>query len=377
MIDNFVNLLQTNSTINGAITLMISGSLIYLLKSVPMTVYNKLVSFFSTSVTITNYNISYFNFLKWFETSRYKKYSRVLQLTNGKWGYENMVTFSAGQGNHYFVFDNKIMKANVIRQKDSISDSVKEEVVITYLGRNHVHAENLVKAINIPKKKDAEKYTVYTYSEGWREICTEYKRDFNTVFLNEEIKETLLTHIDNFLKSKEQYLNKGIPYRTTILLHGEPGTGKTSIIKALATKYNLDIALIEPGASANLKKALCSAPKDSIVCIEDVDSLSGALDRTQEKDGFIEKFEAKKSSEILNALDGIGSFNDKILLMSTNHLDKLDPAFLRPGRVDLILEIPKLDTNNLDISEDIKLKIKESSIKGCELQQLLINKAIQ
>jgi chaperone BCS1 len=127
----------------------------------------------------------------------------------------------------------------------------------------------------------------------------------------------------------------GIPYRRGYLLHGPPGSGKTSFIQALAGNLSYNICLLnlsERGLTDDkLNHLLGITPERSIVLLEDIDSAFNKRVQTSE-DGY------KSSvtfSGLLNALDGVASAEERIIFMTTNHFDRLDPALVRPGRVDV------------------------------------------
>jgi chaperone BCS1 len=122
----------------------------------------------------------------------------------------------------------------------------------------------------------------------------------------------------------------GIPYKRSFLLYGPPGTGKSSLAQALAGHFKLSISYLNLSDNIDdfcLNLLLNLAPKKSIVLLEDIDCL----------------FEVRKNSErvnsitfsgFLNAIDGVRSQEGRIIIMTTNHKEKLDPALLRAGRTD-------------------------------------------
>ena len=146
----------------------------------------------------------------------------------------------------------------------------------------------------------------------------------------------------------------GIPYRRGYLLHGPPGSGKTSFIQALAGALSYDICVLnlsERGlADDKLFHLLSNVPERSFVLIEDIDAAFNKRVQTTE-DGYADpdivqggqntnkSFSYQSSvtfSGFLNALDGVASGEERIIFMTTNHVEVLDPALIRPGRVDLM-----------------------------------------
>ncbi len=131
----------------------------------------------------------------------------------------------------------------------------------------------------------------------------------------------------------------GIPYRRGYLLYGSPGSGKSSFIMALAGYLDYNICLLnlsERGMTDDrLTHLLSNAPERSILLLEDIDAAFTGRQSAAE-DGY----QANVTfSGLLNALDGVASGESRIVFMTTNHVEKLDPALIRPGRVDVIVEL--------------------------------------
>ncbi len=179
------------------------------------------------------------------------------------------------------------------------------------------------------------------------DLCNKYgststitlpKRHPSTLCLPDGMFEGVRDRVVEFMDSREDYERVGVPWRFGILLYGEPGTGKTSMAHTLASETNRRLAVI-PLADLRSDEELFSAFEgvrdDAIVLIEDVDCAFHQRDS--------EDAEGITFSGFLNCIDGvIAAQNGRILIMSTNHIDRLDPALIRPGRVDLKLEVPLL-----------------------------------
>lgn len=173
----------------------------------------------------------------------------------------------------------------------------------------------------------------------------------------DELKERL----DLFVNHPEWYMDRGIPYSLGILLHGIPGAGKTSTIKAIAKDTNRHIFNLSlrpyttqrqltnlffnetvaiqsyDGGKLTLKIPL----NKRVYVIEDIDCLTDVvLDRaiTKETAGANKEGEALTLSFLLNLLDGVLETPGRILVISSNYPDKLDKAFVRPGRIDVRIE---------------------------------------
>lgn len=168
--------------------------------------------------------------------------------------------------------------------------------------------------------------------------------------------------VDMFIHHKDWYIKKGIPHTLGILLHGPPGTGKTSIIKSIAKDTNrhvINIKLYKDTTQTQLRNLFFDEKLNVIVdnktehfnismderiyVIEDIDCLTDIIYKrenivTEEKNPYVFGEELSLSF-ILNLLDGILETPGRILIVTTNHIEKLDKAFIRPGRIDVNLEV--------------------------------------
>ena len=169
-------------------------------------------------------------------------------------------------------------------------------------------------------------------------------RSLDTLFFSNHEKEDVTEHIDRFNSNKEFYYDRQILYKTGILLFGLPGTGKSSFVKALATKYGRSIININ---TANLKNIDLTALSQSIVVdesreyivlFEDIDTLF--LNR---KDKKLTRGENSVINKLLQFLDSNTSPTNVIFVATTNHIERLDDALLREGRFDLKVEVKPLE----------------------------------
>jgi chaperone BCS1 len=159
--------------------------------------------------------------------------------------------------------------------------------------------------------------------------------------------ERILAFMRRFLDNEQAYVNLGIPYRTGLMLHGNPGSGKSSTATAIANELGLNIYYISLSGLDDddaLARAFGEIPAYSLAVLEDVDVYSSTKIRTDKDTG---ETKGITKAGLLNCLDGLTAPHGVITVMTTNHLSNIDPAIIRPGRVDLMEELNELDTNQL------------------------------
>ena len=179
----------------------------------------------------------------------------------------------------------------------------------------------------------------------WFEAGKRLPRSLSSVILANNSAEKLLADILQFQSADEWYNSRGIPYRRGYLLHGKPGNGKSSLVIALASALQFDICCLNLSASSlddeRLMQLVSSLPRQSILLIEDIDCIFQQRKKTDDRESIT-------FSGLLNAIDGVMASEGRILFMTTNHIDTLDPALIRPGRVDISLELDNASRSQME-----------------------------
>ncbi|KXN87703.1 putative mitochondrial chaperone BCS1-B [Leucoagaricus sp. SymC.cos] len=249
-----------------------------------------------------------------------------------------------------------------------------EQLSISVVARSNTILKQLV--LQAKREYEAEAvHRIQIYfadSHGaWRWTDSRHKRPMASIVLNPGVKEMLLEDTKDFLRSEKWYADRGIPFRRGYLLHGVPGSGKSSLIHALAGAIQLDIYVVSLSASwisdSTLTTLMGRVPARCVVLLEDLDAAftrstsrdDSALDDDKDKEkkdgenGDKSNNQSSSSrrrrdalsdvntlslSGLLNALDGVAAAEGRLLFATTNHLERLDPALSRPGRMDVWIE---------------------------------------
>ncbi|KAL9114008.1 MAG: hypothetical protein Q9227_001779 [Pyrenula ochraceoflavens] len=252
-----------------------------------------------------------------------------------------------GVGRHFIRYKNAFIMANRIRDEKSREHSSGkpwETITLTTLYRHRrVFEEMFAEAHLLASKAQEGKTVIYkSWSTQWERFGEpRRKRPIDSVILDVGVKDRILDDIKDFIGSASWYYDRGIPYRRGYLLHGPPGSGKSSFIQALAGHLDYDIAIVnlsERGLTDDrLNHLLMNLPKRTIALLEDVDAAFSNRRVQIEADGY--QGANVTFSGLLNALDGVASAEERVIFMTTNHAERLDQALVRPGRVDLIVRI--------------------------------------
>ncbi|PGH16125.1 hypothetical protein AJ79_01892 [Helicocarpus griseus UAMH5409] len=308
--------------------------------------------------------------------------------------------FTPSIGSHYFRYKGRLLKFNRSKQKLS-AFTFSDHVSISCLGWDTSFLKELLEEAQQEYiRRDGDKTIIYRSAKGskgedsnWSRCMARHPRPMSTVVLDSNQKQDFMQDVKDYLHpfTRRWYANRGIPYRRGYLFHGPPGCGKTSLCFAAAGDLGLKIYIINLNSrnltEEGLASLFSSLPARCMVLLEDIDTAgvitnnradsnsdgtattgpaaAEAAIKTAAKEGKAPSAQAADQSRpgvslsgLLNTIDGIASSEGRILVMTTNHIENLDPALLRPGRVDMTIRFEYADTNALqDLYRTIYTKL--------------------
>ncbi|EEP82406.1 mitochondrial chaperone BCS1 [Uncinocarpus reesii 1704] len=252
-----------------------------------------------------------------------------------------------GPGKHVLRYKNAFIFVNRVREaksRDLQTGRPWETVTLTTLySQRHVFEDLFKEAHEYAAKSHEGKTVIYnSWGTEWRPFGQpRRKRPLDSVILEAGVKERIVADVKDFIGSASWYHDRGIPYRRGYLLYGPPGTGKSSFIQALAGELDYDIAILnlsERGLTDDrLNHLLTIIPSRTLILLEDVDAAFSTRRVQTEADGY--RGANVTFSGLLNAMDGVASAEERIIFLTTNHVERLDEALVRPGRVDMTVRL--------------------------------------
>lgn len=218
-------------------------------------------------------------------------------------------------------------------------------------------------------------------------VCTKentLSKPFDTLYLREDDQENLTSILHNFKNSKEIYEQLGLRRKIGIMLYGDPGTGKSTTIIATATYLNYDIYYVSVSnieTNRQFKMIIDhineKANRGGIIVMEDIDAQSEVFHkRSSEEENTIinltERGDDKLDlSYILNMFDGTLSRDNNVFMFTTNHLDKIDPAVYRTGRVDALINLKRCDHYQIEL---IYKRIMKKDLSTTILERISVDR---
>lgn len=342
--------------------LMGGGSVLALARNIPSKIMRAIRNQFMVSVDIDSADELFELVCLWLDQHPYSKKSRTIRanLVGAKsnslypvaYEEDKNLIFTPARGSHFFWNNGKPIWLERTKEDTNPNQAGlvklinKEAISIFTIGRSQARLRGIINEC-VAKSRQAQVEAIKLYSnsyDGWAPSCSLQKRSVDTLILEPGVWDEVAEDCKHFFASKKSYGDRGVPWRRGYLLRGIPGSGKSSLVIVLASALNVPVYTLNVSSEtgdSDLVRMFRELPLKSFVLIEDVDALFEGRDK---------KNSASKLSfsGLLNALDGVGSSEGRMLFMTTNHPEKLDPALIRPGRVDVQLDFTYASSYQLE-----------------------------
>ena len=342
--------LSTNQFFSAAAFASVLTAILMSLKGVPKSIWERITRITTYTATIYQTDDLYYYLTDWFNDTHKSKVRNVEYLSRSSEDGEyphigDSEEENVDKGIREVPVDDyfykwvgwRLVKISYGKEKLENASSLKSVYLKNYTFKG-IFASKAIRGLMdqvYQEYKSKGKFPMVYQSEHnyFRRITKVGGKKITEVILNPEVKEKILSDIEIWKKSKPDYVRRGIPYRRGHCYHGPPGTGKTTIVKAVAKEFGFNVYSIDLKKTEDdhLIHLLRDIEPGSILLFEDIDST----------------FDGRKSlnktgvtfSGFLNALDGIVEMDGVLVIITTNHIEKMDPALLRAGRMDLKVEI--------------------------------------
>jgi chaperone BCS1 len=344
-----------NALASGGLLLMIVGGLSVYLRAVPETIWYWVVQQTTMMITVADDDAAFVWVKEWFLEQKFLKRIRHLDLDTTV--RNERIALIPAPGKHWFWYEGRPFEVWFSRTESTYERTARRVESLTFrtLGRNRASLQRFVDDIvRCHLKRQGVQSYLYTYNDGWDYVEGYAPRLLDSVILEPGEKEYLVQDVTQFRKSKRRYEQLGIPYHRGYLLYGPPGTGKTSLVSALAAHFGLSIYTVNltDFTDRSLMNAVNQVPANSVLLFEDIDCMKGSKARAAAepvvKDNGAAKTPDRNTNQngvtlsgLLNVLDGFYAPNNVLFVMTTNHVEALDAALLRPGRIDYKLYLGK------------------------------------
>lgn len=322
----------------GGLALGVFGVVAAFLRVVLLAIRRFVVRRIWVSLTLDNRSPAYRHFCIWMEHNKVLARSRHVRMTDKRWA-SGTKGYAPAPGQHWFVWrgrlcrlgrdisdKSKVGAAHNQRPMEVLTVTVLFGQVATILGwidegqRSAQRMDRIGPGVHILK------------GEYWEHVGDVPRRAIDTVLVDDDRIARVLDDMRWFYQASDWYAARGVPWRRGYLFHGPPGTGKSSLIRALASELSVDIATLDVGGAGltddGLREAMMCAPARALIAVEDVDAMFTRRERGEKRTGV-------SFSGLLNAIDGVAAQEGRALVMTTNHKERLDPALIRPGRADV------------------------------------------
>jgi len=335
---------------SDGLLLMVIGGLGVYLRAIPLKLWFWLVDQTTMTITVKDDDAAFVWVKEWFLEQEFVTRIRSVDLDTTL--RREQTALIPAEGHHWFWYHGRPFRVDSHRseEKRGWSSTRTEWLIFRTCGRKQRFLKKFVADIVACHERSvALSSSLYVRDDDyWMKVEGYAPRSLDSVILKGGEKEGLVQDIEKFKAAQQRYRKLGVPYHRGYLFYGPPGSGKTSIVSALAGHFGISIYAINltDFNDKSLLKAINDVPTKSLILFEDIDCMRGSQSREEPdlisgkngsstvatKDNAITNIVTL--SGLLNVLDGFQAPSGVVFAMTTNRVEKLDTALLRPGRID-------------------------------------------
>lgn len=337
-----------NQVVTGLSFTAALGAVAYQLRNIPHLMVSGSLRFLSVELTVTSSDPSFEWVDRWLAEQPYAKRAKMLTLRSNS--NDNVPLFpnqdvqinwslSPGPGMHMFWWRNRPVFLERRYMSKEGDDSRRNKPIETLRFRTIGRSQAIIRRLIADVREFSlatNMVSIRVWSDHyWLNVPAKAPRPIDSIILPDGQIDRIIDDLEWFIAARDWYRQRGIPYRRGYLFAGPPGCGKTSLVIALAGLYNRPICILTLGGDMDdnaLVAAFNEAPANAIILIEDVDCAFPAQSRESTQDNSGRRL---TKAGLLNAIDGVATPDGRIVIMTTNYPERLDPALVRPGRADV------------------------------------------
>src|SRR5712692_3666626 len=342
---------------SDGLLLMVVGGLGVYMRAIPQRVWEWFVGQTTLMITVKDDDAAFMWVKEWFLEQKFL--TRIRRVDVDTTLRREQLALIPAQGDHWFWYSGRPFRVEFYRSQEPTGWPSKRSELLTFrtIGRRQSFLKKFVaEDVVCHQRTVASASSLYVRDKYWERVQAYTPRLLESVILRPGEKEDLVQDIEKFKAAKDRYYQLGVPYHRGYLFYGPPGTGKTSLVSALAANFGMSIYAINltDFNDKTLMKAVHDVPPNSVILFEDIDCMktgNARIDpdewaRKQMPEGPNDKADPLDRlgvtlSGLLNVLDGFHAPENVLFVMTTNKIETLDQALLRPGRIDYRLFLGK------------------------------------
>lgn len=334
---------NNNPVTTSGLVLMLVGGIGVFLRSLPEYLWSIALEQTTMTITVKDDDAAFQWVKEWLMEQAFLKRVRRVDLDTTLRGRE--LALLPAPGTHFVLLQGRPFWITFSRSDETKGRAMRRTESLTFrtLGRQQKFLRGFVdEVVASHRRSERMVSTLHCYDDYWARVESYSPRLLDSVILRDDEKGKLVNDIGSFLESRERYRHLGIPYHRGYLFYGPPGTGKTSLVAGIASHFGLSIYMLNLTEmnDRTLKAAIHEIPEHSIILMEDIDcmqirnrgkNIGNSQENTERSGGHTS---GVTLSGLLNVLDGFHAPENVLYAMTTNEISALDPALLRPGRID-------------------------------------------